>query len=335
MNVANPLTHFFPDIRKQLRVMALSCEWPDLQQQINKHLSDTQLPPHVILPIACAAAVGGRPENALSVSVACGLLILSMRWFDDAQDRDREDSLWAEVGMGRAVNMAAAALTASWSALTYDKKLPYEALKIFGQYTISLARGQDIDLRGGVAETIDDYWLLMQGKTGSALALACEVGVLATSKDTVLAKTLGRFGMHMGVLLQILDDLDGTFHPDGRGDLQSGKVTLSVLYGLATEHTERCELVNIVQSGLLSQESSRVLTILENIETREFLVWNAFEERKKALSCLELIPVGEGEYVQSGLDALEAYADSLMVGWEDLLDKSQSSKKYDLQQSSL
>jgi geranylgeranyl pyrophosphate synthase len=275
-----------------------------------------------MLPIASAAAVGGAARRALPVATACGLLSVAMRWFDDAQDRDREESLWRELGSGRAVNMAATALSVAWRELAGNGELPEVALQAFGKHSIALARGQDMDLQGGMARTLNDYWRLMQGKTGAALSLACEVGALAACPDNLAAaETCSRFGTHMGVLLQILDDLDGTFHPDGIGDLRAGKVTLPVLYGLAVDHPARDELAKIVQRGSLAQHSEQVVQILELIDTREFLVWSAFEERKQAISCLQGLPATISDERQAGLDALTAYADLLMVGWETLLDR--------------
>jgi geranylgeranyl pyrophosphate synthase len=318
----NPLTRYFSDIRGRLSTVANACEWPEFQLQIERHITHTSLPPHVILPIACAGAVGGNPQRALSVATACGLLIVAMRWFDDVQDRDRRESLWDEIGPGRAINMAAAGLSAAWYTLAKDEELPKAALIAFGKYTIELAHGQDIDLKGGVARTLDDYWRLMRGKTGAALALGCEVGALAACPDNkVGAEACGRFGAHMGVLLQILDDLDGTFHPDGIGDLHAGKITLPVLYGLAIDHPARDELAGIVHGGHQAEYGKRVRAILESIDTREFLVWNAFEERRLALACLQDIPEGSGDDMQSGRNALRAFADSLLVGWEDLLER--------------
>lgn len=331
MSELNPLTRFLPEIRARLAAVACACEWPEFELQITRHLTQTSLPPHVMLPIASAAAIGGEPWRALSVSTACGLLIVSMRWFDDAQDLDRQESLWGELGSGRAINMASMALSAAWRALAEDEELPRAALGAFGKHTVALARGQDLDLQGGVARTLDDYWQLMRGKTGAALALGCEVGALAARPDNPqAANACARFGTHMGVLLQILDDLDGTFHPDGVGDLRAGKVTLPVLYGLAIDHPARDELAKIVHGGRLAQHGERVQVILESIDTREFLVWCAFEERKEAITCLWELPATEDKEMQAGRDALIAFADSLMVGWESLLerfDQSSGGKK--------
>ncbi|HEU4780776.1 MAG TPA: polyprenyl synthetase family protein [Steroidobacteraceae bacterium] len=314
------LLALLPAIRMEITRIARATGWGDFEHQVERHLTLPRLPPHVFLPLACARATGGDPRAAIPVAVACGYLMLALRWFDDAQDRDRRQSLCGEIGAARATNMAAAALTLAWQALGEDRSQVPAVRESFGRHTVALARGQDRDLISGVPDSIEEYWTLMREKTGAALALACEMGAWAGgSCDDAGAAALARFGEHAGVLIQILDDLDGTFLPDGMGDLRAGKVTLPVLYGLAIEHEALDELADIVYSGGLRMSADRVREILDCFDTREFLVWAAFEERRQALAL-----VTPPQSTESGIDAahcgeLRAYVDGLMVGWEALL----------------
>lgn len=318
------LTELFADVRGAVGTAARDCEWPEFERLITEGLTQTQLPAHVVLPLASAQAVGGKARNAVPVAAACCYLIAAMRWLDDCADRDRSESLWNEIGSDRAVNMAAAALTVAWRVLAADECIPSVARRAFGRHTVSLAHGQDIDLLSKVPETLDDYWHLMRQKTGSALALACEVGALsACPEDSSGASACSHFGWHMGTLLQILDDLDGTFHPDGLGDLYCGKATLPVLYGLAISHPARTELQEIVGDGTISDNAERVREILEAIDTREFLVWCAFEEHRQALSYVKGLELRTGAESCAGLNA---FADLLMIGWEDLLSGTSGSR---------
>lgn len=327
----HPLTALYPEVRARLTALAESSAWPDFAEQVARHLTRTHLPLHLILPLASAAAVGGAARRGLPVSAACGFLLLAMRWLDDLADRDREESLWQEVGAGRATNMAAAALTVAWRALAEEEPaLAPAALSAFGELTVELARGQDADLAGlsepgGAAgvRTLEGYWQVMRGKSGAAVALAGRVGALAARPDLpAAAEACGRFGAHLGTALQILDDLDGAFHPDGAGDLAAGKVTLPVLYGLAAEHPRCGELAGLIAGGRLAAEAERARAILDGIDTREFLVWAALEEHRQALACLADLPAPEedssGE-AAAGREAMAAFADAVLVGWEELL----------------
>jgi len=64
--------------------------------------------------------------------------------------------------------------------------------------------------------------------------------------------------------------------------------------------------------------AERVLAILQTIDTREFLVWNALEERRQALEDLDRLPEAQDKTTQEGRDALRAFADLLVVNWEEL-----------------
>jgi geranylgeranyl pyrophosphate synthase len=259
----------------------------------------------------------------VSSAAACGFLILATRWFDDVQDRDRPHTLVGDLGPARATNFAAGALTVAWHTLASDRALPQKALEAFGRWTIDIARGQDADLTGRAWTTLAEYWRLMGGKTGSALALACEVGALVARPDRgELAATCGRIGMHMGMSMQILDDLDGAFHPDGIGDLARGLVTLPVLYGLMADHPAREELRHIVSEGRLAASAPRVRARLEEIQCREFLVWCAFAERRRAYAAIAELPPARTDQERCGRDTLSSFADMLLVGWEDLVGPS-------------
>jgi geranylgeranyl diphosphate synthase type I len=321
MNAAvppNPLTAFYPEIRARLAAVAASCEWPALEAEIERHLTAVELPPTLLLPIASAAAAGGDPARAVAAAAACGFLVASFRWFDDVQDGDRDDALWARLGAGRAMNLAAAALTLAWRTLAEDPATPRSALAAFGAHTVELARGQDRDLAGRSA-SLDDGLRTVGEKSGAAMALACRLGVLCALDDPTTADPCARFGRHLGIAAQLLDDLDGAFHPYGRGDLASGKVTMAVLYGLCADHPARTELQAIVEGGRLAVEAGRVRAILEAIETREFLLWSALEERGRALAALGELPERPGETAGAGRDALIALADAVVVDGEALL----------------
>ena len=118
---------------------------------------------------------------------------------------------------------------------------------------------------------------------------------------------------------QVLDDLDGVFRPDGTGDIGAGKVTLPIIFGLTIDHPARNELADLVQSGRLARIEYRVRAILEEIETREYLVLSAFQECDRGLQCIAELPPSVTVTEEAGRGALTSFADAIMVGWEDLL----------------
>ncbi|MDX1997431.1 MAG: polyprenyl synthetase family protein [Thermoanaerobaculia bacterium] len=319
VETANPLTAFYPAIRARLVTSSEAAAWPAFAAEVAGQFGRHSLPPPVLLPLASAAAVGGDPARAVGVAAAFSFLLLSVRWFDDTQDRDRDDALCVRLGPARATNLAAGALNLAWSTLAADSALPRSVLAAFGQETTAIARGQDDDLLGLEAVSFEAYWRRMVDKTGAGFALACRLGALAGRDEPAPVAVLARFGRHLGTMVQILDDLDGAFHPNGIGDLASGKVTLPVLYALQAEHAGSEELGEIVRRGQLAAQAGRVRELLDGTDTREFLVWSAFEERDRAFAELATLGPATDEITALGRAALEAIAAGLIADWETLL----------------
>jgi geranylgeranyl pyrophosphate synthase len=302
----NPLTACYPLIRA--RMTEITPEgWPDLAREIARHVTLFSFPPAVLLPITTCAAAGGPPRRAVSSAAAIGFILLCARWLDDGVDRDRPDGLWSTVGPARNTLFGATALALAFQAVASDPGTRRESTEALARYSVAMAQGQDIDLTGK-ARSFDEYWDLMRGKTGAGFALACEMGAIAAEAQPVIARALGDFGMHLGILLQILDDLEGCFRPSGLSDLRQGKITLPVVYGLTIEHSRRSELEDLVASGALNQHAARATEILESAGAREYATWAALEERKRAAALLEqhLAPALD-ESTRAGHSALAAF----------------------------
>ncbi|HWN68303.1 MAG TPA: polyprenyl synthetase family protein [Haliangium sp.] len=319
---AEPIRALLPEVRALIDAAAQGT-WPGLADQIRCQMTDHPLPFPLVVPLATCLLAGGAREQAITVAGACGLLALATRWFDDVQDRDRDGALWSQLGSVRASNMAAACFALSVQLLARDPAMPRVVVSSFVEGALVLARGQDRDL-AGCARSAEDYWTLMREKTGAALALAARAGALAGRAEPAIAEPLGRYGEHLGVLIQILDDLDGCFHPAGMGDLQAGKVTLPVLFGLTVDHSRRAALRALVAEGRLGQERAQALEILDSIETREFLVWAASEEHRQALEHLSRTSVPPHPRRDAALRALESFAHALMSDVDELLSRPPS-----------
>lgn len=301
----SPLTALYPAIRARMEGLALEA-WPDLTREIERHVTRFDLPPAALLPIATCAAAGGSPRSAVGASAALGFVLLAARWLDDAADRDRADGLWATIGSARCTLFGVSAQSLAFQALASDRELPRESATRLASYMLWMAKGQDSDLAGRV-ESLEDYWQLMRGKTGAGFALACELGALSARTDRASTETLARFGLHLGLLLQVLDDLEGCFRPVGTGDLRQGKVTLPVVYAMVVVHPRQRELLDLVHGGNLALEAERALAIVEAAGAREYLVWAALEERKQALALLERLPKSSRDSCVAGRHALHEF----------------------------
>jgi octaprenyl-diphosphate synthase len=130
---------------------------------------------------------------------------------------------------------------------------------LYSRAVVELARGKHFDVIGVLAEATnqmtvgeirqltaldalafseDDYDALIQAKTASLLAAACEIGALSGAE--AYREPLARYGHLLGMAFQVTDDLLDytadeavTGKPSG-SDLREHKVTLPLIHALRT-----------------------------------------------------------------------------------------------------
>jgi heptaprenyl diphosphate synthase len=116
-----------------------------------------------------------------------------------------------------------------------------EVAGLLAQTIGELCRGQVQELQHlfDVNRTKDDYTSAIEGKTAALFATACRVGAMACDVAEPALGALVRFGHHLGMCFQIVDDvldLTGTDVALGKHagqDLVEGVYTLPVIYALA------------------------------------------------------------------------------------------------------
>lgn len=291
----NWLKSSYPKVREILRD-SIPDFWPSLSNVLSGALEEP-IAPEAMLPLASCKTVNGKPDNAVHVSAALLALAKCLRIFDDLVDRDRTGQLWKQVGQERAWNYASAVHILSFEILSRSP-LPHDRFRKINQLFIEsffiLAGGQDRDL-AGLTSTIEDYWLTIEMKSGCAFALACASGAMAGTDNSKWIEGCRSFGHHLGLTIQIFNDIESIWHPDGVTDLKQGKVTLPLVYGMSRDHPCRDELISLVNSGKVASNTGRIKEILNDIDTKNFMLWAALKEREQAIGALEGCPNPEGK----------------------------------------
>jgi geranylgeranyl diphosphate synthase type I len=191
----------------------------------------------------------------------------------------------------------------------------------FIEAALRMAAGQDLDL-AGETKTIEDYWLTIEMKTGAGYAAACAAGAMVGTDNPKLIQACGTFGHHLGLAIQIFNDMDSIWDPNGITDLKQGKVTLPLIYGLTTNHPDRDELKSLVKSNEVAAHGERIKEILDRIDTRAFLIWAALKEQDQALEAISICPNAEGKEV------LESYITGMFGDIDSLLQEAEADNYY-------
>ena len=309
------LTSRYPSVRQTLRD-AIPSDWPELGNVL-AYLWEEPMPTEAMLPLAACRAVGGDVRAAVPIAAAVLAAVASVRLLDDLADLDRPGQLWSRVGPARAWNYAAGAQFLTFAILsqsTLPASVVHRVGQVFSQAFLYVAAGQDRDLLGPAA-TIDDYWRTMELRSGQAYAAACASGALVGTSEPSLVQACATFGHHFGLTMQIFNDLESIWRPDGQTDLERSRVTLPLLYALRLDHPASAELRAFVSGDHPGPRTDRIRELLDELDTRKFLVWAALKERERALSALSPCPDSAGQdALTSMITGLFGDVDELQAG---------------------
>jgi geranylgeranyl pyrophosphate synthase len=297
-SAADPLGPAVAAVTACLREAARSCEWPELERRLHERLIDPGLPPTALLPLASCAAGGGAPERAAPFSAACLLVMTCTRWLDDLSDRDCAGALWQDAGEARTITLSAGALTLAWRTLLAADPGP-ALIARFAQATLRTGAGQDLDL-SLETPSVEEGWSILRGKTGAGLALLCAGGAVVAHADPL---PYHAFGEHVGVMLQLLDDLDSVVTPRGIGDLVGRKgCNMVLVHGMHAAHGAE------VRRLWSLHNSSDLRSLLISSGSVHAVLAAALQERDLALASLAVAKIESGALAELGRDTLVGFA---------------------------
>ena len=269
--------------------------------------------------VALAAKLGtGFGETARELAVAVELIHNASLLHDDVIDLGprRRGAATARAIYGNAASIVAV----NWLLITALERLLHtglpgvvdRTLRTIGEMTA--AEAIQLENRGRLNPSRVDYFRVIHGKTSALFRWALFNGGLAGDLPRPQCHALERYGSHLGVAFQLVDDLlDYTGDADLTGkplfaDLLEGKMTYPFLLALERDPSLRPLALQVVEgpadAPLPEGLGSRV---------REALVASggvrdcralACERAQAAIACLEDIPDGPGRA------ALEALAEA-------------------------
>jgi octaprenyl-diphosphate synthase len=161
-----------------------------------------------------------------------------------------------------------------------------------------LVDGEVVQLRGRLAVSLDEgtYFEIVRGKTASLFEWALRAGAREGGAEEPAVDALGRFGAHLGVAFQLVDDVldyDGDESLTGKSmlaDLSEGKVTLPLIRAAAGDASKQvAELVAEVRGGD-ALAANRLADRVRSSGACERVRDLACDETARALACLDVVP---------------------------------------------
>jgi geranylgeranyl pyrophosphate synthase len=276
------LTDNLPDrVRKQIEyIWRLSGAGPDLIEAMRQILpGQTQKAETgqgsirwIVLPYLCCQAAGGEPHWADNLAAAWYLLFTAAHLMDKVEDRDEPDPSWAV--QGPAVALSAATGLFFTASQTLNELYRHDETHLAAAYVISdfysgflrMASGQHADLLHP-EPTLNEYWEIARDKSGAFFQIACRCGArLAVANEDQL-EGFSLYGQHLGVLKQILDDLEDIQPPGSSTSMHSWPdiaKSLPVVYAMSVFPQEqrdrlRLSLQNTSKTQAAAQDAFHLL----------------------------------------------------------------------------
>lgn len=174
----------------------------------------------------------------------------------------------------------------------------HKTLEVFSTSIKKVIEGELLQIGKSKKLNFDEdvYYEIINGKTATLLAAACEAGAASTFADEAQVKKLYEFGENMGIAFQIKDDLfdygKAEVGKPTRNDIKEKKLTLPLIYTLKNcDRRLRKKLISIVKYKNTDEASLDYL--VDQVEKHggmNYAKEKMLEYREKSIAILKEFP---------------------------------------------
>lgn len=171
-------------------------------------------------------------------------------------------------------------------------------MSVMADTTNIIAEGEVLQLvNAGDATTNEErYRRVIACKTAQLFEAAARCGALISGADDVLCDELARYGHHIGMAFQLIDDVldyNGDSAEMGKNigdDFAEGKPTLPLIYTLQFGEPEDAARVRRAISEKDTADMAHIIGIIQNNGALQYTEQAAIREVESALGCLDSLP---------------------------------------------
>lgn len=284
-------------VEMEARLLGSTADAPRDVENVVRHILEAggkRIRPAMCL-LAFNAALG-KGEPPLDLAVSCELLHSASLLHDDVIDEGdlRRGRPASRVVYGNALSILGGDFLLMKCVEIVSTSCP-ELMPRFVETLRLLVEGEvvQLELRGSATTSREQYFRIIEGKTASLFAWAAEAGAFAASANEDVRRAFQRFGWHVGVAFQLVDDvLDFTADPEtlGKGllaDISEGKMTLPVILA-AAEDAGLVELLNdLIDGGDIASISPRIARIVDSTGAAQTVMDRASAHTDKAVEAID------------------------------------------------
>lgn len=204
-----------------------------------------------LLTLSATALFGGDMVRAHRLAAAVEFIhtatLLHDDVVDDSKERRGQESANVVFGNEASVLVGDFLFSRAFQLMVTDGSL--DVLRILSTASAIIAEGEVLQLsaQNNIDTTIDEYLKVIEGKTASLFAAACEVGPVIAQQSDETTKALRDYGMNLGMAFQVIDDvLDYSSTREAMGkavgdDFREGKITAPILFALENANDDEKE----------------------------------------------------------------------------------------------
>ncbi len=142
----------------------------------------------------------------------------------------------------------------------------------------------------------DNYLNVIYKKTGALFEAACEAAAVLAEADEVQREALKRYGYHLGLAFQLVDDAldyEGDSEALGKNvgdDLAEGKPTLPLIYAMREGSQAQADLIaNAIRTGAADQLDA-IVEIVKDTGALQYTADSARQQANLAIQQLSHLP---------------------------------------------
>ena len=265
--------------------------WPEMVDIFER--AGGQSRPAWELPLHAAQAVGGEASQAIPGAAAVACMQISIILVDDMLDQDPRGE-YLRSGDGPTANLALAFQAAAFrlveqSAVGPDRRAAVTAsLAWLG---LATALGQQWDVQNLTGE--ENYWKVIRAKSTPFYGAAFQVGALLGGASSEVAEGLRDFGVLLGEIIQIQDDVIDAFQSPANPDWTEGRNNLAILYALTANHPERARFLELREGSGDPQALRDAQQILVSCGAVSYCIYHLIKRYQQVKQLLGRLPLAD------------------------------------------
>jgi octaprenyl-diphosphate synthase len=217
---------------------------------------------------------------------------------DDSDTRRGKESANIVFGNEASVLVGDFLFSRAFQLMVADGSL--EVLRILSTASAVIAEGEVLQLskQNNIDTTIEEYEAIIEGKTASLFAAACEVGPVIAEQYENTIKAMRNYGLYLGMAFQIVDDvLDYKAERAKLGktigdDFREGKMTAPVILAIekANEEEKKFWQRTIGDKNQKDSDLEKAIELMHKYNTLVQGMNMAYSYGEKAINSLAKLP---------------------------------------------